>query len=144
MLSRSVLSDSLQPHGPPGSSVHGDSPDKNTGVGCHVLLQGIFQTQGWILGLLHCRQVVFIDPLRSDIKFVICICTTRWQQHPTESPFPDFISYPRAIYFLSPFYFSFGKSKSLPQPMRISQTESSLHYFAPPVARQWGKVEDCG
>ena len=27
---------------PPGSSVHGDSPDKNTGVGCHALLQGDF------------------------------------------------------------------------------------------------------
>ena len=27
---------------PPGSSVHGDSPGKNTGVGCHTLLQGIF------------------------------------------------------------------------------------------------------
>ena len=25
---------------PPGSSVHGDSPGKNTGVGCHALLQG--------------------------------------------------------------------------------------------------------
>ena len=24
---------------PPGSSVHGDSPGKNTGVGCHALLQ---------------------------------------------------------------------------------------------------------
>ena len=32
---------------PPGSSVHGDSPGKNTGVGCHFLLQGIFPTQGW-------------------------------------------------------------------------------------------------
>ncbi|CAN0465107.1 unnamed protein product [Rangifer tarandus platyrhynchus] len=31
---------------PPGSSVHGDSPGKNTGVGCHALLQGIFLTQG--------------------------------------------------------------------------------------------------
>ena len=31
---------------PPGSSVHGDSPGKNTGVGCHVLLQGIFLIQG--------------------------------------------------------------------------------------------------
>ena len=30
----------------PGSSVHGDSPGKNTGVGCHALLQGIFPTQG--------------------------------------------------------------------------------------------------
>ena len=24
---------------PPGSSLHGDSPDKNTGMGCHALLQ---------------------------------------------------------------------------------------------------------
>ena len=30
---------------PPGSSVHGDSPGKNTGVGCHALLQDIFPTQ---------------------------------------------------------------------------------------------------
>ena len=31
---------------PPGSSVQGDSPGKNTGVGCHFLLQGILPTQG--------------------------------------------------------------------------------------------------
>ena len=31
---------------PPGSSLHGDSPGKNTGVGCHFLLQGIFPTPG--------------------------------------------------------------------------------------------------
>ena len=30
----------------PGSSVPGDSPGKNTEVGCHALLQGIFPTQG--------------------------------------------------------------------------------------------------
>ena len=29
----------------PGSSVHGDFPGKNTGVGCHALLQGIFSSQ---------------------------------------------------------------------------------------------------
>ena len=28
---------------PPGSSVHGDSPGKNTGVGCHAFLQGIWR-----------------------------------------------------------------------------------------------------
>ena len=38
---------------PPGSSVHGDSPGKSTGVGCHALLQGIFPTQGSNLHLLH-------------------------------------------------------------------------------------------
>ena len=43
---------------PPGSSVLGDSPGKNTGVGCHALLQWIFPTQGLNLGLLHCRQIL--------------------------------------------------------------------------------------
>ena len=38
---------------PPGSSVYGDSPGKNTRVGCHSLLQGIFTTQGWTSGLPH-------------------------------------------------------------------------------------------
>ena len=31
---------------PAGSSVHGNAPGKNTGVGCHFLSQGIFPTQG--------------------------------------------------------------------------------------------------
>ena len=30
---------------PPGSTVHGDPPGKNTRVGCHFLLQEIFPTQ---------------------------------------------------------------------------------------------------
>ena len=44
---------------PPDSSIHGDSPDKNTRVDCHALLQGIFPTQGLSLGLLHCRQILY-------------------------------------------------------------------------------------
>ena len=41
---------------PPASSVRGDSPGKNTGVGCHALLQGIFPTQRSNLRLLcHLR-----------------------------------------------------------------------------------------
>ena len=43
----------------PGSSVHGDSPGKNTGVGCHSLWQGIFLTQGLNPGLLHCRWILY-------------------------------------------------------------------------------------
>ena len=44
---------------PPGSSVHGYSPGKNIGVGCHALLQGIFPTQGSNPGLLHCRRILY-------------------------------------------------------------------------------------
>ena len=36
-----------------------DSPGKNTGVGCHALLQGIFPTQGSNWGLLHCRRILY-------------------------------------------------------------------------------------
>ena len=34
-----------------------DSPGKNTGVGCHALLQGIFPTQELNPGLLNCRWI---------------------------------------------------------------------------------------
>ena len=37
-----------------------NSPGKNTGVGCHSLLQGIFPTQGLNLGFLHCTWVSHI------------------------------------------------------------------------------------
>ena len=35
-----------------------DFPVRNTGVGCHFLLQGIFPTQESNLGLLPCRQIL--------------------------------------------------------------------------------------
>ena len=41
---------------PPGFPCPWDSPGKNTGVGCHFLLQGLFPTQGSntrLLSLLH-------------------------------------------------------------------------------------------
>ena len=47
-VSHSVMSDSLQPYGlwPARLLCLWDSPGKNTGVGCHAFLQGIFPTQG--------------------------------------------------------------------------------------------------
>ena len=36
-----------------------DFPGKNTEVGCHVLLQGIFPTQGSNPHLLHCRHILY-------------------------------------------------------------------------------------
>ena len=51
--SRSVASDSLRPHGLSAARLlcPWNSPGKNTGVGRHSLLQGIFLTQGSNLGL---------------------------------------------------------------------------------------------
>ena len=50
------MSDSSRPHGlqPTRLLCPWDFPDKNTGVGCHFLLQGILPTRGWnLLPLLH-------------------------------------------------------------------------------------------
>ena len=44
---------------PPGTSIHWDSPGKNTGSGCHALFQGIFPIQGSNPGLLNCRQILY-------------------------------------------------------------------------------------
>ena len=54
MLSCSVMSDSLQPHElqPFRLLYPWNFPGKNTGGGCHFLLQGIFPTQGLNLQLL--------------------------------------------------------------------------------------------
>ena len=55
------MSDSLQPHGLQLTKLlrPRDSPGKNTGVGCHFLLQGIFLTQGSNLGHPHCRRMLY-------------------------------------------------------------------------------------
>ena len=57
-FSHSVVSNSLRPHElwPTRLLCPWDSPGKNTGVGCHALLQGTFLTQGsnpCLLSLLH-------------------------------------------------------------------------------------------
>ena len=71
---------------PPGSSVHGDSPDKNTGVGCHSLLQGIFLTQRSNPGLLHCRKILYhwatwearlgVSDPQSEVLRCLGVCVT--------------------------------------------------------------------
>ena len=49
------MSNSLWPH---GQSLW-DFSGKNTGVGCHFLLQEIFPTQGLKPGLPHCRLMLY-------------------------------------------------------------------------------------
>ena len=61
MLRCSSVSESLRPkdYNLPGFSVHGDSPGKITGVGCHALLKRIFPTEELNPGLPHCRQILY-------------------------------------------------------------------------------------
>ena len=59
-----------------------DLPSKNTGVGCHSLLQGIVPTQGSIetvsLGLLHLphwqRCSLPLAPPRKPFSLLVCVC----------------------------------------------------------------------
>ena len=53
--------DSLRPHGLSATRLlyPWDSPGKNTGVGSHSLLYGIFLTQGLNPGLLHCKGILY-------------------------------------------------------------------------------------
>ena len=55
------MPDSLRPHGlqPTRHLCPWDFPGKDTGVGFHFLLQGIFPTQGSNPGLLYCRQILY-------------------------------------------------------------------------------------
>ena len=53
--SRSVMSNSLQPHG----LYSPEFSRPNTGVGSLSLLQGIFPTQGLNAGLPHCRRILY-------------------------------------------------------------------------------------
>jgi len=50
-----------------------DSPGRNTGVGCHFLVQEIFPTQGSNPGLPHCRQMLLTseppEEEKMDISF---------------------------------------------------------------------------
>ena len=54
--SRSVVSNSLRPH---GLYSPWNSPGQNTGVGSLSLLQGIFPTQGLNPGLPHRRRILY-------------------------------------------------------------------------------------
>ena len=47
-----------------------DSPGKNTAIGCHFLLQGIFPTQGCNLPLLHLLPWQ-VDSLPLSQRFLI-------------------------------------------------------------------------
>ena len=61
VLSAQALRDSMQPHGlwPSRLLCPWDSPGKNTGVGFHALLQGIFPTQGSNPSLPHSRWILY-------------------------------------------------------------------------------------
>ena len=83
----------------PGSSVHGDSPGMNTGVGGHALLQGIFPNQGSNPGLLHCRQVLYRLSHQGSLILYIAVCMCQSQSPILSLPIPLPPGKPSNLYF---------------------------------------------
>ena len=79
LFNHQVMSDSCDPidYSPPGPSIHGILQARTPpGVGCHILLQGIFLAQGLNLWLLH-RQVDSLPPSHVGslvVKEFACQC----------------------------------------------------------------------
>ena len=63
MCRPSTHTDPYQQPYPCTIAIKWDSPGKDTGLGCHFLLQGIFPTHGLYLSLLcllHSRQILYL------------------------------------------------------------------------------------
>ena len=87
----------LRPRGPSSSRLlrPWDSLGKNTGVGCHALLQQIFTTQEWNQGLLHCRWILYQLSYEGSPKYAAAAkslqsCPTLWphRRQPARLPRP--------------------------------------------------------
>ena len=80
----------------PGLSVHGNSLGKNTGVGCHAILQGIFPTQGSVPGLPHCRKIFTLWATREahvciSVQLLSCVRLCK----PIDCSTPCFLVHPQ-------------------------------------------------
>ena len=69
---------------PPGSSVHEDPPGKNTEVGCHAVLQGIFPTQGSNPGLPYCRRILLSESPGMPKNTGVCSLSLLQGNFPTQ------------------------------------------------------------
>ena len=89
--SRSVVPDSLWPHGlqPTRLLCPWNSPSRNTGVGCHFLLQGIFPTQGSNLGLPHCRQTLYQLSHQGSLYLSPCYLNEKTTDHNSKGAWPN-------------------------------------------------------
>ena len=61
-----------------------NSSGKNTEVGCHSVLQGIFLTQGSNLGLLQCRQILYHLSRQGSPWHSLCQQIWKTQQEPQD------------------------------------------------------------
>ena len=130
------VSNSLWPQGPYPARllIHGDSLGKNTGLGWHVLLQGIFPTQGLNPGLLHCRRILYHLSHKGSPRIL------EWVAY----PFSRGSSQPRnqtGVFYIAGGFFTSWATKEVPDTRRNRSKFSlpTLEAFrlSIPVTRNW-------
>ena len=125
---------------------------KNTGVGCHSLLQGIFLTQGSNLGLLHCRQILYhLSHCFYCCQVTSVVSDSVWlhRQQPTRLPRP-WDSPGKNTGVGCHFLLQCMKVKSesevsqscltLSNPMDCSLPGSSIHGISQARVLEWGAI----
>ena len=123
-------------YSPPRSSVHRDSPGKNTDVGFHALLQGIFPSQGSNPGLPLCGQILYHLSYQGS-PATWSTCHQHFQPQKV-SQHPEGLIPPPALSILS-LYMSFKTllcvflkfSKGEPKTQRFPLTPHLLPSFLP-------------
>ena len=116
---------------PPGASVHGDSPGKNTRVGCHSLLQGIFPTQESNPGLLHCRQILY------QLSHQGSQTQVSWSQSPSWplSPLQNLISQLPQGEWRHTKKETMGLTKALSKPCKVTGKTTFLKTHKTPIGK---------
>ena len=114
----------MRPHGlqPTRLLCPWDSPGKNTGVGCHALLQGIFQTQGsnpCLLHLLHWQEGSLPLALPRKPYTVVQFSSVQLHSHVRLFATPWTTARQASL--------SITKSQSLPKLMSIESVMPSSH-----------------
>ena len=102
-----------------------DFPDKNTGMGCQFLLQGVFQIQGSNPGLLHCRQILYCLSHRES-HYLMAIIVIGFPRHLSRKEFAC----------------QAGSTGSIPGSGRPLEKETAAHFSV--LAWKTPKTEECG
>ena len=105
---------------PPDSSVHGDSPNKNTGVGCCALLQKIFQTQG-------SKPSLTSPSLACGLFTSSSTCKAQWRTH-AQSKWKTSKAVPPDMWCYLPIWMASHSHKSSLHARQHIKKER--HYFA--------------
>ena len=128
-----MVSSSLRPR---GLFSPRDSPDQNTGVGCHALLQGIFPTQGSVSRLPPCRWILYqLSHQRRRPGFSPWVGKTPWRRERLLTPVfsPGEPHGQRSLAGYSPWG---------PKDLDVTEWLTTLHHRCPTVTTIAQLVQD--